>query len=105
MHIALLYSTYATPETATAIARTLLDEHLVACCNILPAGESLYRWQGTLTTAPEVVMLCKTTSALAPSAAARIAALHPYDCPAILTLAAEANAPFAQWVQEATSTE
>ena len=98
MELTLLYSTYPSPDAARAMATTLLEHALVACCNILPAGESLYRWQGALTQTPETIMLCKTTLAQASAAIAHMTANHPYECPAILRLPAYATSPFAAWV-------
>ena len=85
-------------ESARAAARALLERHLVACCNLLPAMESHYRWEGALTQTNEVVLLGKTTAANAAQAADCLASLHPYSVPAILTLPAGANASFALWV-------
>jgi periplasmic divalent cation tolerance protein len=98
MTLTLLYIPYPTAEAARATATALLNERLVACCNILPAMESHYWWEGALTRAEEVLMLAKTTPEMAAPASARIAELHPYACPAILALDANASAAFAGWV-------
>jgi periplasmic divalent cation tolerance protein len=99
----LIYSPFPSPEAAQAAAHTLLTERCVACCNILPATQAHYWWEGALTQATETVLLCKTTPEKLAVARARIEALHPYDCPAILTLPAEANAAFAGWAASATN--
>jgi periplasmic divalent cation tolerance protein len=96
--IALLYVTYPSADAARAAATALLDARLAACCNILPAMESHYRWEGSTTSASEYVMLVKTTAARTEAACARIAELHPYQCPAILTLSASAMPAFAAWI-------
>ncbi len=76
----------------------LLEAKLVACCNLMPISESLYWWQGKLATNPETLLLAKTTPAQEAAARAWIASHHPYDTPAILSLAANANPAFAAWV-------
>lgn len=96
--IILLYVPYPSRDIARGAATSLLTARLVACCNILPAGESLYWWQGAITQAEEVILLAKTTAAHAAAATAHIAAHHPYQSPAILSLPATANAAFTQWV-------
>ncbi len=101
--LTLLYIPYPTVEAARATATALLNERLIACCNILPAMESHYRWEGALTTSTEYLMLAKTTPAHADAVRTRIATLHPYTCPAILTLPASATADFAQWVTHETT--
>lgn len=95
----LFYSPFPSVEAAEKAARALLEQKLVACCNILPAGASLYWWEGAITRATECILLAKTVPALATKASETLAALHPYTCPAILTLPADANAPYAAWVK------
>jgi periplasmic divalent cation tolerance protein len=102
----LLYTTWPDQASAEAAARTLLKEGLIACANILGASTSIYRWQGEVETAQEIIVLFKTSTAKAGAARTRIAALHPYDEPAILNLAvhAEGTAPgFLNWVNAETS--
>ena len=76
------------PDRATAerIARTLVDERLAACVNLLPGVTSVYRWQGKVETGEEVLMLAKTTAKGLEALTARIAALHPYDVPEVIAL-------------------
>ncbi len=93
----LLYSPFPSLDAARTVAKLLVEEQLVACCNLLPVGESHYIWEGQPTVAQEIILLAKTTPALAGAATALIAAHHPYSCPAILALDATANADFAQW--------
>ena len=103
MSLTLLYSTFPSQQSAEAAARHLLEEKLVACTVLLPAATSLYWWEGAIETAQEVILLCKTPAPLADSAATRLEALHPYDCPAILRLPAEANAAYLSWAKAATT--
>ena len=70
--------------SAAAVAKTLLDEGLIACANILRAMHSLSIWQGERAEATEAGMLLKTDSALLDAAIARLAELHPYEEPAVL---------------------
>ena len=100
--VLLLYSTFPTSMHAHRTARILVEERLVACCNIFGGGESIYRWEDALTTSTEHYMLCKTTPEHAAAASARIASLHPHQCPAILTLETQAFEPFAAWVMAET---
>lgn len=101
--LTLLYSPFPSLESARAAAVTLLESKLVACCNLIPNIESHYHWEGKLTKSDEIILIAKTTPALAADAARRLSELHPYACPAILTLAADANAPFEAWVAAQTA--
>jgi len=99
----LLYSPFPTRDAARIAASQLLAQKLVACCNIVPGIESHYWWEGALTQSSEVALWCKTTAALAEKAAAALEAIHPYACPAIIRLEAQANAAFMGWVAESTN--
>ncbi len=96
-----LYCTAPDAATAGAIAEALVNERLAACVNILPSMESIYRWNDAIEHANETVLIVKTTSASAPAASARIAALHPYDTPAIAAIEVKqsgSNAAFLNWI-------
>jgi len=80
---ALIWCPFADMESAEAAASVLIDERLVACVNILPPMRVLYRWRGERAQGEEVGALFKTTPALLDAAVARLAAVHPYEVPAI----------------------
>ncbi|MFT5130357.1 MAG: periplasmic divalent cation tolerance protein [Rhodothermales bacterium] len=102
--IRLVYSPCPGEDCAREIAAKLLEERLVACVNILPGVRSLYRWEGKLCDETECVLLAKTREELASQVQARIAALHPYDCPCVITLpVTDAHPPFTQWITDETS--
>ena len=97
----LLYTTWPDTETAERAARTVVEEGLAACANMLAAGVSIYRWQGKVERAPETVMILKTSRERAPALRRRILQLHPYDTPAVLALpvdAAASSEAFVRWV-------
>jgi periplasmic divalent cation tolerance protein len=73
-------------EQARNIANALIGEHLAACVNILPGVESVYRWQGKIERATEVLLLIKTTLTRFPEVRQRIVSLHSYDTPEIICL-------------------
>ncbi|WP_323762391.1 divalent-cation tolerance protein CutA [Maricaulis sp.] len=101
----LVYTTWPDSESARAAAGTVLEEGLCACVNLLPGMTSLYRWQGRMESAAECVALFKTTSDRSAALGARLAALHPYEVPAILALpvdTAASDAGFLDWIDEQT---
>ena len=100
---ALIWCPFADEEAAAAAARQLLDERLVACANILPPMRSIYAWQGEVHENREVGVLFKTDAALLERATARLAAIHPYDAPAVLGWKADAAAAAtAEWLGSRT---
>jgi len=99
----LVYSTFPTKEEALLAGRRLLEKRLIACANVLPGIHSLYRWEGTVQSADEVVMLAKTTATCMQAAIDEIKANHPYEIPCIVALPIEGGLPaFVQWVKEQT---
>ncbi len=99
----ILYMTCPVDE-AERIARTLLEERLVACANILPPVRSLYWWEGKIDEAIEAVVVMKTADARAAEALARVKAIHPYQVPGISVVAAETADPdYLAWVEAETA--
>jgi periplasmic divalent cation tolerance protein len=83
--------------------RTLVEERIVACGNILPGVDSIYRWQGAVSEEPEVLIVFKTSAAAWPRLQERLPELHPYDTPELLLVSvADGLAPYLQWVTEST---
>lgn len=97
----MVFTTWPDAEIARATARKLVEEKLAACGNLLPAIESIYRWQGQVETSGEVLMIFKTTAARYPQLEARIRELHQYEVPEILAIPTGAGLPaYLQWVEE-----
>lgn len=78
--------TFPDAESARQIGTSLVEKQLAACVNLIPGVESIYRWQGQIESAPEVLAVFKTTAAAFPAFAAALAALHPYEIPEIVAL-------------------
>ncbi len=90
-------------EKAEIMGRTLVDERLAACANLIPAVHSIYQWQGSVEEAEETLILLKTTDEAVPSLTERIKALHPYEVPEIVSLdirSDEGNFDYLKWVRE-----
>jgi periplasmic divalent cation tolerance protein len=89
------------PDEATAerIARTLLDELLVACVNIVPGLRSLYRWQGKIEDERELLLVIKTQASRYPELERRLQELHPYEVCEVLAFEVAAAAPkYLSWL-------
>jgi periplasmic divalent cation tolerance protein len=91
-------------EIAQRLARTLVESRLVACVNLLPGVQSVYRWQGAVETASEVTLLIKTTGAQVTAVEAALVEAHPYDVPEVVAWpAGQVNAPYLAWVRESVA--
>lgn len=85
---------------AEAVVRSLLDERLVACGNIVPGAVSLYRWEGEVHRDEEAVVILKTRKQLVPRVLERARTLHPYDVPELLVHeVADGNPEYLDWVR------
>ena len=99
--VLVVFTTWPSVEKARAAARVLAEEKLVACANIIPGIESIYRWQGALEHGTEVLAIFKTTSAAYAAFEARLKMLHPYEVPEIVAVKpGEISASYAAWLQE-----
>jgi periplasmic divalent cation tolerance protein len=106
MPILIVLSTFPDKDTAQRIARALVEDGLVACVNVLPGVQSIYRWEDRVEAAEEVLAVMKTTEEAYPRLEARLKELHPYEVPEIIALPVErAEAAYAKWVGEMTKSE
>ena len=103
MSVVSVYCVFANAEEAARIGRTVVEERLAACINILGECRSIYRWQGEVQEAAEVPAILKTAAHQADSLIARIAALHSYDVPAITVWPIDKLlADYAEWVESSS---
>ena len=92
-----------TADAAAEIAHTLVGERLAACCNLVPAVRSIYRWQDKINDDNEVLLLIKTRSEHFERLKSRILELHPYEVPEVLALPVEAGyAAYLEWLTRET---
>ena len=58
----IVLTTAANTEDANRLGRTLVEERLAACATMIPPVQSIYRWQETVETSTETLLLLKTAS-------------------------------------------
>ena len=96
----------APEKEAAALARTLVEERLAACVNLVPGIRSFYWWQGKIEEDPEVLCIMKTQSRLFEALRDRVRALHSYEVEEIIALPIIAgNQPYLDWIKENTRSE
>ena len=99
----IVFCTCADSETASRLARALVDERLAACVNAIPGVVSTYRWNDAIHTDNEVLLLIKTTADRLDAMQARLLELHPYEIPEVLAIEAVAgSAPYLAWLDRET---
>lgn len=92
------------PAVAEGLARSLVEERLAACVNVVPGVRSFYRWEGRVETAGELLLVVKTRADRAAALAARVRELHPYELPEVLELPAVGGSPaYLDWLRKESS--
>ncbi len=87
---------------AESMARTLVEERLAACVNVIPGLVSVYRWEGEVQRDQEALMILKTTQSRVVALCERVVQLHPYEVPEVLVLnVADGHETYLGWVREA----
>jgi periplasmic divalent cation tolerance protein len=101
MSIVSIYAVFASAEEAERIGRTVVEERLAACVNILGPARSIYRWKGAIETADEAAAIFKTDDAHAGALIERVTTLHSYDVPCVVSwLVDKVLQEYAEWVAE-----
>lgn len=86
-------------DTAAHLTRTVVEERLAACGNLVSPVRSIYRWEGRMYDEAEVLVVLKTRLDAVEALRARVVELHPYACPEVVALAAAHVHPaYLAWV-------
>lgn len=98
-NIIFIYTTYPDSPSAKTIVQHLLDFNLIACANLYPGVQSLYRWKNKTEETQEVVLILKTQKQLYSACQTEILKTHPYTTPCVLELPISKGAPdYCQWI-------
>ena len=99
----MIYTTLPDKTIVEKIAKTLVNENLVACANFFPI-ESVYRWKNKLCEDKEYALIMKTRGALYRKAEKRLKELHPYEVPAIVSYEIKDGlSSYLSWIQKETT--
>ena len=100
----LVLTTFPAHGDAEVLARTLVDERLAACVNVLPPMRSIYTWKGAIELADERQLLIKTATHRVKELETRLKELHPYDVPEFLVIPVlEGSGDYLSWLAESTA--
>ena len=102
MHIVILV-TAKDQAQASRIAEKLVQDKLAACANIVPGIQSIFRWDGKVDRADEVLLVLKSRRRHFPSIVKIVKAMHSYDVPEIIALPiVEGNKDYLEWITDST---
>jgi len=98
----LVFVTASSLVEARNLAQGILEAHLAACVNLIPAVESHYRWKGKIEKSSEVMLVIKSSAEQFDSLAGFVRKHHSYECPEIIAVAAHEISPaYRSWWDEA----
>jgi periplasmic divalent cation tolerance protein len=101
--VCVAFTTAPDEAVALRIARALVEERLAACANLVPGVRSIYRFRGVVEDEREVLLVIKTCADRVEALADRLRALHPYEVPELVVMAAAGGlAPYLDWVRAET---
>ena len=99
-----VFVTVGDTEAGVALGRTLVDERLAACVQVIPGGTAIYRWQDALHTGAMAQLIIKTRRLVWPCLRERIVELHGDEVPEILALPVADGLPtYLRWLDDATT--
>jgi periplasmic divalent cation tolerance protein len=99
--VSIVLTTIGADADAAALAKTLVEERLAACVNIVPGVTSIYRWQGAVSQDLEQQLIIKTATASLNALQARLRQLHPYELPEFIVVQASGGSDaYLNWVTE-----
>lgn len=90
-------------EVAERLVTDVVEQRLATCGSIVAGVRSIYRWEGALERADEVMIVFKTMAPAVERLTARVEQLHPYDVPEVLAVAvATGSRPYMDWIASNT---
>ncbi len=101
-----VYVTAPDLQVARTIGRSLVEERLAACANVIEGMRSIYWWQGRVEEAAETVLILKTVDTNLTALIERVEALHPYETPCVTAFKVEDGARgYLDWIQAETRSQ
>jgi periplasmic divalent cation tolerance protein len=95
--------TCGSEEEALKIARSLVEERLAACVNLISPIRSIYRWEGKIWDEKEWLLVVKTQRQRYEELEKKVKSLHSYSVPEIMGLPiVEGSSSYLNWLTEMT---
>lgn len=100
MSYLIIFVTTSNREEATKIVRTLLEEKLIACGNIIDPVSSFFWWKGKIEEEKEVLIIMKSHERVFKKLLKRVPELHSYEIPEILALPiVDGSSSYLDWLE------
>ena len=97
----IVLTTASSHDEAKRIAKALVEGQLAACVNLVGGVESIYRWQGEVEEAAEVLLLIKTNVEKLEALETAVRRLHSYEVPEFLIFEVNGgSAAYLKWLDD-----
>ncbi len=104
--LVIIFVTAASEQEAAVISRTLVEEGLIACANIIPQIRSIYRWEGKIWDEREALIIIKSREDLFERIRSRVKELHSYKVPEITAIKMDkVDSAYMQWIESVTTSK
>lgn len=101
MSYILVLMTASSKDEAKKIVRSLLEEKLIVCANMIDSVSSVFWWQDKIEEAKEVLVIMKSHQELFKRLSTRVKELHSYDTPEILALSiVDGSSHYLEWMKK-----
>jgi len=96
-----VFCTFPDLENARRVIDRLVSDRLIACGNIFPGIESIYRWRDKIERSSEVLAILKTTRNKFSLLESVFKELHPYEVPELTATPISNGLPaYLAWITE-----
>jgi periplasmic divalent cation tolerance protein len=102
----IVFCTFPDLENARRVIAHLVESRLIACGNIFPEVESIYRWKDKIERSSEVFAILKTTRSTFSRLESTFKELHPYEVPELVATQISYGLPgYLAWISENVGTK
>lgn len=96
-----MISTTGSEKEARRVAKSLVEERLAACANVIPGVRSFFFWEGRLCQEKEALILVKTMNSKAKKIMDRIKKIHHYEVPEMIFFRVDKTEKnYLKWVEK-----
>lgn len=98
-----IFVTAASKQEADRIGLALVRAELAACVNIVPGIRSIFRWEGKVSRAREVLVIIKSRAVLVDRVVAEVKRHHSYQVPEIIACSITGGSDdYLEWIWQST---
>ena len=98
-----VFVTVGSEKEAKQLSHILVEQQLVACVNIFPSIQSIFKWEGQVMEEQESLLMLKTKADIFKEVETVIKANHSYEVPEIIALSIrQGSEDYLSWVRQAT---